>query len=97
MIAFKAWMLLEQTTLTPKGPSIVCLGTNGIFGRKLLQVEFLSLFFETFFEDRKIDYLHGNIIIFSIGAQEQKLCPNKLKIGREGNKKMISFLNFFIS
>jgi len=48
-------------------------GTNELLGR-YLWAEFLSLFFETFFEDRKIDKLRENIIVFSIGAWEQKLC-----------------------
>jgi len=39
----------------------------------------LSWLLETFFEDRKIDKLRGNIIFFPIGALEQKFCPNKLK------------------
>jgi len=36
---------------------------------------------EIILEGKKIYYLYGNIIYFSIGAWEQKLCPNKLKIG----------------
>jgi len=63
--------------LTPKGP-LSLQGTNGISGR-YLRSQFLSEFFETFFEDRKIDKLHGNIIYFPIGAWEQKLYPNKFK------------------
>jgi len=54
---------------------------------KYLWADFLSSFFETFFEDRKTDFLHGNIIIFLIGARKQKLNPNKLKIGERGQQK----------
>jgi len=61
-------------------------GTNEISGR-YLRAEFLSSFFEFFFEDRKTNKLHGNIILFSIGAQEQNLCPNKLKTRKRGQKK----------
>jgi len=53
-----------------------------------LRVEFLLRFFETSFEDRKNDYLQGNIILFSINAQEQKLYPNKLKTGEKGPQKI---------
>jgi len=61
-------------------------GTNEISG-KYLWTEFLLLFFETFFEDGKTDSLHGNINSFSIGAQEQKLCPNKFKTRERGQQK----------
>jgi len=45
----------------------------------------------------KIDYLHGNIIIFSIGAWKQKLCPNKFKIGEKGQgKKFENLKNKFL-
>jgi len=44
------------------------------------------LIFLNFFKDRKTDKLHGNINVFSIGAQEQKLCPNKLKIKERGQQ-----------
>jgi len=39
------------------------------------------------FEDRKTNYLHGNIILFAIGAWEQKLSPNKLKTREGGQQK----------
>jgi len=74
-----------EDKLTPKGP-LSLRGTNGISG-KYLRACFLSWFFEFFLEDRKTDYIHGIIIYFSIGTQEQKLCPNKLKIGDRGLQK----------
>jgi len=54
-------------------------GTNEI-SNKYLQSQVWSSFFETFIEDRKIDYLRGDIIFFPISDWEQKLCPNKLKV-----------------
>jgi len=57
-----------------------------------VHAEFLSRFFETIFEDRKIDQLHGDIILFSIGAQEQKLCSNKFKTWERGQQKKIKNL-----
>jgi len=50
----------------------------------------LSGFFEILFEDRKNDYLHGNIIlrIFSIGTHKQKLCPKQCKIGEKGGERV---------
>jgi len=82
-----------KKTLTPKGPLSI-RGTNGISGR-YLQAEFLLRFFEKKFEERKIDKLSGNIIYFSIGAQEQKLCPNKLKTGERGQQKFEFFFGIF--
>jgi len=46
----------------------------------------LSRFFETSFEDRKIDKPYGNNN-FSISTREQKLCPNKLKTWEKGQQK----------
>ncbi len=65
------------------------------FSGKYLRAEIYSFFFETFFEDRKIHYLRGNIIFISIGAYELKLCPNDLKPedagqGPRGHEKNIS-------
>jgi len=50
--------------LTPK-ESLSLRGTNEILGR-YLRAEFMFLFFETFFEDRKIDKLCRNIIFFQL-------------------------------
>jgi len=69
-------------------------GTNVILG-KYLQADILSQFFEIFLEDRKIDYLRGNINLFSISAREQKLCPNKLKTSNMGQKIQNSKFGFF--
>jgi len=59
-------------------------GTNGILGGLIFFHDFLKLFWKI----KKLNYyLHGDIIIFSISAWEQKLCPNKLKTGDEGATK----------
>jgi len=86
---------LLQPPLTPKG-LLSLWGTDEISGR-YLRAEFLYWFFETFFEDRRIDKLCGNIIFFSIVAQEQKLCSNKVKLGERGSKKQFAkiWINFF--
>jgi len=63
---------------------------------RYLRAEFLARFFEFLFENRKTDKFCGNIIIFSIGAQEQKLCPNKLKTRERGQQKQFyKNLDFF--
>jgi len=41
-----------------------------------------------FFLKTKIDALLGNIILFVVGAREQKFCPNELKIRERGQKKI---------
>jgi len=50
-------------------------------------------------KDRKNNYLHVNIIFFSIGAREQKLCPSKFKTKDKGQQKIqdlnLLFLKFF--
>jgi len=57
--------------------------TNGILG-KYLRAEFLLCFFETFFEDRKIDKIHGNIIFFQSVPGNKRVMSNKLKTGEKG-------------
>jgi len=90
---FKTSETIIYTSLTPKGP-LSLQGTNGISG-KYLRSQFLSWFFETFFEDRKIDYLCGDIIFFPIDAWEQKLCPNKLKARENRQQKKIQNFELF--
>jgi len=56
--------------LTSKRP-LSPWGTNGILG-SYIQADFFVMIFETFWKIKKIDYFHGNIILFSIDVQEQK-------------------------
>jgi len=44
------------------------LGNAPIMNKTTMGIEFLSLFFEYFFKDRKTDKLGGNIILFLISA-----------------------------
>jgi len=71
--------------LTPKGP-LSLRGTNEISGR-YLQVEFLSLFFETFFGDRKTHKLRGNIIFFQSVPGNKSSAQISSKQGRGGSIK----------
>jgi len=69
------------------------LGDKWDFGQ-VPMVSSLLLIFLNFFEDRKIDKLHGSIVFFSIGAPERKLYPNKFKTRGEGaTKKYFKNLN----
>jgi len=69
-------------SLTAKGPFVPWVDKWN-FGQ-VLMVSLFVLIFETISEDRKNDYLHGNIYIFSIGAREQKLWEK----GGEGATKI---------
>jgi len=68
--------------------------TNGILGM-YLWANFCHDFFETFFEDRKLISSMG-YYYFSIGVQEQKLCPYKFKIGESGQQKQNSKFEYYI-
>jgi len=60
-------------------------------------LNFCHDFVKLFLNIEKMIIFMGNIILFSIGAQEQKLCPNKLKTGereRERQQKNNSKFEF---
>jgi len=61
-------------------------GTNEISGR-YLWAEILSLFVETFLEDRKTDKLRGNIIFFHSVPGNKSYAQISSKQGRRGSKK----------
>jgi len=70
-------------------------GTNGISGT-YLRDDFLSWFLETFLEDRKIDYLHGNINFFQLVPRNKNYAQIRSKEERRGNKKKFQFFFFLI-
>jgi len=57
-------------------------------------VSIFVMIFWIYFEDIKLDYLLGYIVVFSIGTKEQKLCPNKLKARVWVAKQNFEILNF---
>jgi len=71
--------------LTPKGP-LSLRRTNGISGR-YLRADFLSWFFETFLEDRKTDYLYGNVNFFQPMPMNKSYVQVSSKNGTGGNNK----------
>jgi len=84
------WSNQERANLS----SIIPLGVKWDFGQVSTGWFFVMIFWN-FLEDRKMDYLHGNHIYFSIGAWEQKLCPNKFKTRDRGKGRGVS--KFFFS
>jgi len=55
-------------------------------------------FLKLFLKIEKLISFVGILLFFSFGAREQKLCPNKVKIGERGqHKKICKNLNFFLN
>jgi len=68
-------------------------GTNGILGR-YLWVEFLSLFFETCIEDRKVDKLCGNVMFFQLVHGNKSCAQISAKQGRGSSQKKLQKFEF---
>jgi len=78
--------IICQIFLTPKGPLSI-RGTNE-FRPCTYGLNFCYDFLKLFLKIKKLISFMG-IQFFSIGAQEQKLCPNKLKTKERGQQKNI--------
>jgi len=93
----KNWIIKSfKMDLTPKGPLSI-RETNGISGR-YLHAKFLLWFFETFFEDRKIDCLQGLVNFFQSVPVNKNYAQISSKQGRGDKKKFkiwISFWEYF--